>query len=70
MTQALAGQRGTRANQLPLLIMKELFIETSDANAISPENILEWTRLTMAYNKSQTNANRYTLEAGVEIGLG
>lgn len=66
----LYNQRGTKANQLPLLIMKELLIETSNANAISPENILEWTRLTMAYNKSQTAANRYVLEAGVEIGLG
>lgn len=63
------GKIRTYGNTVPLIMLENAFIDTTDGNAITPENILEWTRLTMCFKEGATIAN-WTLEAGVEIGLG
>lgn len=37
----ILGQKQTIANSIPLLLMENLLIDTTEANAISPENVLE-----------------------------
>lgn len=63
------GKMRTYANTVPLILLDNVFIDTTNSNAISPENVLEWTRLTMCFREG-VSSSHYTLEAGVEIGLG
>lgn len=62
--------KGTVVNSLPLVLLNTHFIDTTNSKDISPENTIEWTRLTMSFVQSAQNASQYMLEAGVEIGLG
>lgn len=66
---SLTGKPVSQAGQKPFVLLDTQFIETSDSNSITPENVLEWTRLTMAAYKYNGTAV-YTIEAGVELGLG
>lgn len=66
-----SGETCTVLNAAPLAMLDNIFISTSKANTISPENILEWTRLCMVMDEQAIVDNNYhVIEAGVEIGLG
>lgn len=69
-TTDFSNLKRTTANSVPLWLLNNFLIDTTDANAISPENILEWTRLTMCFVVNRQNPAYHDLEAGVEIGLG
>lgn len=64
------GKRLTMMNQIPLVCLENSFIDTTEANSITPENVLEWSRLAMCFSQNRHNSEYWDLEAGVEMGLG